>query len=307
MFKFFVQLYKSIELSTRLINLDLLMKMSEYKMGIARASIVAVLLVAFLGGVIYHSFPPETIPLQIVPSVAFGLIGVGEEATSEIPSADVEYENLTFSYDLLEFEFIFANESWIGFTFRSEEGFSLLGYEGEFAAASLERIVVRPLKVTVVDGFLARNMSLTFTIEVIRNYVLNAALEAMEITDLGTYENLNRNTTLVTVDNAVKFYEDKGDELCSGYWIPPRDWVISATQLSSMLQGSGTASITFDLTLSANINYDITREGNRETGETNLLGEGRLGTIEITYDQGEILWVRYDFQKIGLVLLTISR
>jgi len=303
--------------------------MGEYRKEVLKA-VTMVLLVVLLGCVIYCSFPPEP------PSpVAFALVWAGEQS-----KAPDEYEEKTYtyaftmSYDLLEFEFGFTNGSWTGYSrlthinesyseryLRDRKELSQidwLGYKGEFDAKGLKSIVVRPFPLMAWNAWEARTLNMTYTIETIRDYTLNVALETAETTDLGTYHNLNNNNTQVGTGENCTWIEHRGDELWSGYWTPPRaftyirdnkttilnDWVINATQLTSMLKGAGTASITFDLRLNVNIKYNMTVAGISEIGEKSLLGEGRLGSIKIGYDQGEILWVNYNFTNVCLILLT---
>jgi hypothetical protein len=95
---------------------------------------------------------------------------------------------------------------------------------------------------------------------------------------------------------------------CSGFWktTGTGGWTINADQLSSMLQGNGTALITFDAAINASVRYELRNE-NVETGELTLSPwEGRLGIIEIVYEQGKITWIRYSFSRASLTLLTTS-
>jgi len=307
--------------------------MSGYRREAFKAASM-VLLAVLLGVVIYHSFPPRESPL-----VVFGLVWLrGEQSGTSDEGNGFGYD-LAGSYDLLEFEFIFANGSWTGYSrfdhvnesyrerFLGEQAeFSrtnLLGYKGEFDAEGLEGIVVRPLPMIMWDAWVARKLS-AYAIEIIRNYRLDVALETAAITDLGTYQNLKNNNTVISVSSlGVENYtwtKHRGEELWSGYWTPPRnftyegkgknsvrttvlnDWVINVGQLTSMLEGSGTAFITFNLSLSVNTKYNVTVPDVQEVGETSLLGEGNLGTIKISYDQGEILWISYDFSNVKMIM-----
>ena len=289
MFKIFVQLYKSVELNVYKTNKLLVLKMSEYKKEMVRSAIVAVLIVALLSGFSYHFFPQSRLPR--VPFV-FGW------AEGDTKCGNAEYKNQTLDWDGLEFEFTFVNGSSI----HEPDTTISLEYHGEFNATSLQRIAIGMFHL----GIGSSPENVTYHLEIDKNTTISASLETVETTDLGAYEYMIGRSIIAYTNSCVQIFIRTFQSSYSGYWKRPGSLMIDINQLSSVLPDSGTVWITFDATLSVNVRYEITIEGTTETGETILSWEGTIGAIEISCDQGRIIWVKYDFQGISLVLFTIS-
>lgn len=299
MYKIFAQLYKSVELNMYITNETLVLKVSEYKRKMIRSTIVAVLLVVLLSGVSYNFFPQS-----LLPKAPF----VFAWAKGHTLYTDAIYENQTLDWDMLEFNFAFSNGSSIQEPRfggqKGEESTISLEYHGEFNATSLQEIgFIRLTQVNILSS--PENIAYNLTIS--KSTTISATLKTVETTDLGIYKCLNETRSIIAYTNScAQIILWTGNTSYSGYWAQPLGWIMDINQLSPFLQGSGTASITFDATLWVSIKYEIIIEGTTETGETSLPCEGTMGTIQITYDQGKILWVKYDFQGIRLALLTIS-
>lgn len=276
--------------------------MSAYKSDMAKAAIT-ILLVVLLGIASYHFFPQSPIPRE--PFV-FAWIEGNANYT------DTMYKiNKTLQWVMLDFEFAFVNGSSIhepNANAQAGQSFEIcLEYHGEFNATSLQRIGISRTGISFGTSCNTTQME--------KNTTINTALKAVEVNDLGTFEELNWHETTTNYGNGCVSIGISGwpNQSYSGNWkrygerdFKDIEWMMGIDQLSSMLPGSGIAWITFNATISVNIKYEITVDGTTETGETSLLYEGTIGTIEITYDQGRILWVKYDFQGARLQLLTKS-
>lgn len=270
----------------------------EYRGEIAQLAIVAVLLVALLSGVSYYLFPQYSSPIGPTPSFVYAWVKGNESQTGNT------YESKTVLWELLDFEFSFVNGSSVHEPNVGDE----IGkeyvvypeYHGEFDATDLLKIVIRRFPVTIggiknttigqvyIETFTHEDNTTSY-LEAHGNFSISVSLRGIDVIDLGT---------LKLIDWVYGPYSD------SGYW-KKGSWTIDVNQLSSMLLGSGTALITFDAALNVHVQYEITVEGTTKTGENDLSLEESMGTIEIAYDQGKLLYVRYDFESIRLILLKV--
>jgi len=294
-------LYKCVGLNRRFNTIkDVVKALSvwkEYGREIAQSSIVAVLLVALLSGVSYYLFPQYSSSIGPTPSFVYAWVKGNESQTGNV------YENKTVLWKLLDFEFSFVNGSSIhepGEGEKGEEQVIRLEYHGELDATDLLKIVIRQFSV-IIGG--VKDMTIgqvhieTFThednttdyLEAHGNFSISVSLRSIDVIDLGTLK-------------LIDWVRDPSSD--SGYW-KNGAWTMDADQLSSMLLGSGTALIVFDAAVNVHVKYEITVEGITKTGENDLSWEGSMGTIEITYDLGKLLYIRYDFESIKLQLLKV--
>jgi hypothetical protein len=290
-------------------------KVSWYKREIVFAGIMALLLTVVLGAMSYFLLPQTGTQLKARSPTIFAFSLTGGNIAYESPTL----ENQTIRQDTmdwlqLEFEFIFANGSSIHEPdiFNGEVGKQFIirpEYHGEFEAETLQRISIELFRVYITD--LPENASTS--LEVNKNTTISVSLRATQIIDLGVRTSLNERTkyeqTMFPKLHGSTKLLGGGVLSCSGFWETTGygGWTINISQLSDMLQGNGTALITFDATINASISYEIGNE-NVETGEVTLSPwEGRIGTIEIVYEQGKITWIRYSFSRASLILLTTSQ
>lgn len=270
----------------------------EYGREIARSAIVAVLLIALLSGVSYHLFPQYSSPIGSTPSFVYAWVKGNESQT------DNPYESKTVLWESLDFEFIFVDGPSIHEPNVGEE----IGkeyvicpeYHGEFDATDLLKIVIKRFSLTIggakntilgpfhIETFTYQDNTTSY-LEAHGNFSISVFLRSIDVIDLGT---------LQLIDWIHGPYSD------SGYW-KNGAWTIDVNQLSSMLPGSGTALITFDATVNVHVQYEITVEGTTKTGENDLSWEDSMGTTEIAYDDGKLLYIRYNFESIRLILLKV--
>ena len=282
--------------------------MSAYKREVIFAGIMALSLITVLGAISYLLFPQTTSQLKTRTPATFAFSLIGGNLAYESPTI----ENQTIRHDTmdwlqLEFEFTFANGSsihepdWRSVP-KGETGAIRPEYYGEFDAKTLQKISINLFGIGVIS--LPENTSL----EVNKNTTINVSLKAVQITDLGVYRRLNERKTITVNPKGFEVEIGSRNVSYSGFWKSYGNWIIDADQLASMLQGNGTALVTFDATVSAMIEYEITRDETTEKGEAALSPwEGRIGTIEIVYEQSKITWIRYSFSRVSLILLTTSQ
>jgi hypothetical protein len=80
-------------------------------------------------------------------------------------------------------------------------------------------------------------------------------------------------------------------------------WHVNVGKLSSVLQGSGIATITFSLDVIMDLRYGLFRTaGENVTGGVNLKWNGTWGTLDVTHEDGKITWVKYRFSLVALVM-----
>jgi hypothetical protein len=280
----------------------LVFEMAEYKKEIVRSSIVALLVVALLSGVSCHFFPQFSLPKE-------PFVFAWTEGNSSY--IDTAYEvNETLKWLMLEFWFTFANGSSIhepNLDVPKGQPVAIgLEYHGELNATSLQWI-----------GFSRTGVGLGSSCNTILmdiNTTIGAALETAEVNDLGTFEEMNWHENRTNYGNgSASIGIGDLNQSYSGYWKKHSErefedvaWMMYTDQLSGLIPDSGVAWITFNATVNVDILYEITIGGETRTGETTLQCERTIGTIEITYDKDEMLWVKYDFQGISLLLLTLS-
>lgn len=257
-------------------------------------TITAILLGCLLGAIVYYS------PIgNVLPESSFAFVlakGVGQ--------SDSIHEKTTFDWNMLAFSFTFANGSSICDP-------DMLGkllwvqpeYHGEFNATALQEIFLYLFHL----GIISLPQNVTCSLDMSKDTTISAVLNDSGTIDLGTHECLNETCFIhynsSDITHAI-VNRTEGISSYSGYWKPHNDWLIDANQLCIMLKDSGKAFITFEAALNVDIKYEITKGNITETGETNVRWEGTIGTIEITYDQGNMVWVKYDFWAVRLILLT---
>lgn len=264
----------------------------------ARSAVIAVLLIALLGGVNFYLFPQYS---SSEPTLSYAFMWVKGSENQAVNW----YENKTILWELLDFKFSFANGSSLHepnvlggeigkeYSIRPE-------YHGDFDATELLKIAIQRLPILIcgTKGFtIGPSHGETYTheddtnssMEIHGNYSIRVSLRGIDVVDLGI---------LRLIDWV------RGPNSDSGYW-KNGIWTIDADQLSSMLTGSGTASINFDATVNAHVQYKISDDGTTKEGENDLSWQGSIGKIEIVYEQTRLKFIRYDFQSIRLVLLQI--
>ena len=276
------------------------------------SGIMALMLITVLGAVSYLISPQtEDHEIQYVfqapESFAFTLTEANVSNESPTP------ENQTMKYDTmdwlqLEFEFTFTDKIYPIHEpdmFNKKHVTIYPEYHGEFNATPLQSIDIELFRFFCM-GSLPENAT---SMEFYRNITISATLRDTQIIDLGVRTSVNER--IKTRYSIIRGFlggivEISGwDWSCSGFWEKNHagGWIISVDQLSSMLQGNGTAYITFDATINARVRYEMKNE-TEETSELTLpTWEGRLGTIEIVYEQGKITWIRYSFFSASLTLL----
>lgn len=311
MYKFLVQLYKRIALSAWTPKRVLVEKVSWFKREAIFAGIMALSLITVLGAISYLLFPQTTSQLKTRTPATFAFSLIGGDLAYESPTI----ENQTIRHDTadwlqLEFEFTFANGSSIHEPNvplpEGETGVIRPEYYGESDAETLQRIYVKLFHFGIVA--IPENVSL----EVSKNTTISVVLKATEVFNLGVYKCLNERKTITGYPKGFEVEIGSMNRSYSGSWKPnpmvdAEDWAIDVDQLTSMLQGNGTALVTFDATINVTIRYEMIDE-NVESGEITLSPwEGRIGTIEIVYEQSKITWIRYSFSKASLILLTTSQ
>ena len=95
------------------------------------------------------------------------------------------------------------------------------------------------------------------------------------------------------------------DRTATGYWESTNySWEITASQLSEILNGSGVATITFNTCYSTELKYKIiTMPEGVLTGNASLSWSGAWGTLQLTYKEGKISLVKYNFKTIKLIMI----
>lgn len=298
MYKIFVQPYKYVGLNTTKTLKELGEIVSESQKKIIGATAIAVMLVAFLGLLSYQFFPEPKIPTAL----AFVWLKGKQEPTDN---------TIALLISTLSPKFTFQNE-----TLWWEEQVSLktsgipeepyITLQGEHNATWLKSMNIHPYNIICTPRDLPFDGAYNITIAV--NTTIYVSLEAMTNVDLGVYNSWNE--TYIVYQNDT-YSESSGiDEPTwnnSGYWEPKGvNWEIEVENLSSMLQGSGTALITFRGALHVKLDYEIIMNGVKKTNRKNLSWEGNMGIFKVTYDQSRIIWIKYEIPAVRLTMLTIS-
>jgi hypothetical protein len=304
-------------------------KVNWYRREIIFSGTMALMLIAVLSAVSYL-ISPQTEDFQIqyvfqTPETHAFTLTVSN-ASSESPTL----ENRTIKYDMidwlqLEYEFTFSGHIYPIHEPSNHGKTTRIGpeYHGEFNATPLQSIDIELYRI-FIDGFSPENMTY---LEIYKNITISASLRTTEnvtsvelcknikispsqrttqIFDLGVRTSINEKTKLY--DSNVEISIQSWMWSATGFWQKNNagGWFISVDQLSNMLQGNGTAVITFNATINTRIKYELRNE-NMETSEVTLpQWEGRLGTIEIVYEQGKITWVRYSFYRASITILSAS-
>jgi hypothetical protein len=183
-----------------------------------------------------------------------------------------------------------------------------ISFQREYNATWLTSIGIRPHTIVCQPEDLPFNGSYSLTMTM--NTTINATLEAMENIDLGTYSCWNE-SYLISQNDSYSHSSMIGNPTWdnSGYWKrgwEPEDtmWVMKNGELSGMLQGSGTALITFRGVIDLKLDYEITMNKVKRTDVKTLSWQGSLGIIKLTYDQNKLFWMKYEIQAIQLAMLT---
>jgi hypothetical protein len=79
-------------------------------------------------------------------------------------------------------------------------------------------------------------------------------------------------------------------------------WYVTLNQLLQKLPATGTATIQFHSSISMEVNYNITLNGESKTGRELLSWNGIVATYQLYTDQGRIISVKYDFASVFLFL-----
>lgn len=271
----------------------------EFRKSIVGAIATAVMLVAFLVFLSYQFFPEARIP------TSFALVWL--EGKQEPVN-----NTITLLISTLSPTWTFQNETcwWTEevavrtYGIPEDRGWMML--PGEHNATWLKSIRIHPYKIICTPVNLPFEGAYDITLTM--NTTIYVSLEAVTTVDLGVYNCWEESYTVY--QNATHSGNStKGEPMWnnSGYWKPESaNWEIDIENLSSMLQGSGTALITFRGILRVNLDYEITMNGVKKADGKSLLWEGNMGIIKVTYDQSRITWIKYEIPTIGLNMLTMS-
>jgi hypothetical protein len=272
--------------------------MSESRKKIVGATVIAVMLVALLGFLSYQFFPELNVPT----SFAFVWLEGKQEPINN---------TVTLLISTLSPKFTFQNETLWWEVQKSLKTYGIpedpyIMLQGEHNATWLKLMSIHPYNIICTPADLPFDGTYDITMAI--NTTIHVFLEAITNVDLGVYNCWN--------ESYIVFQNDTHTESSSigeptwnnsGCWEPKgANWEIDVEKLSGMFQGSGTALITFRGVLQVNLNYEITISGVKMTNEKNLSWEGNMGIIKVTYDQGRIIWVKYEIPAIGLIMLTMS-
>jgi hypothetical protein len=279
---------------------------SEYRKELLKSAIVAIMSASLLGAATYHLVQPEHRSI----SVAFAL---GEERQfSGI------HTKAKFNWFLaLNFTFLNGSSVEVRPFPNAECSPTPNPYTGEFDATDLQKIAVSFSAFHYVDDYIDAT---EFMLAFLRNRTIAATLIDQEMTDLGSGKNFGTwgyiltrpyNQTeyneLISSFNASKM----GVKPSTGYWKATRcasldaNWEMSINELGDMLHGSGTANITFKLQLTEQLKYKLTTsEGDSMIGNATLSWSGMWGIFQLTYEEGKISWVKYNFTTITMRVIT---
>ena len=285
--------------------------MSEYRKELLKSAIVAIMSASLLGAATYHLVQPEYRSI----SVAFAL-GEGRQFSGNCSAAFGCWLDLNFTFlngsVITKSPLPPLEELCLGKPIPDE-------YSGEFNATELQKITV------VVHGFsgfyLHDKSILKFIVACLQDRTIDVTLVDQEITDLGSsktfggtwgtysgndYAPLNK-TDFDALKSFIKssFNITKKERSSTGYWkTTDYIWGITTNQLGDMLYGSGTANITFTMDINMELKYKITTtsEGNL-TGDATLSWSGTWGTLQLTHEEGEISWVKYNFATVKLIMI----
>jgi hypothetical protein len=181
-----------------------------------------------------------------------------------------------------------------------------ISFQDEYNATWLTWIGIHPQTIVCQPEDLPFNGSYSLTMTV--NTTIYATLEAMENVDLGTYNCWNESYFICqndTYSNSSIIGKPTWDN--SGYWEPEgANWGMEIKELSGMLQGSGTALISFRGVIDVKLDYEMVVNGVKRTDVKTLSWEGGLGMVKVTCDQPLIVWTKYEIQAIQLAMLTVS-
>ena len=310
--------------------------MSWYRREMVFSGTIALMLIAVLGAASYL-ISPQTEGLQNqyvdqTPEINAFILMV-----SNASSESLTLENRTIEYEMtdwfqLECEFTFSGHIYPIHVPSTNGKTMIIGpvnqvYYGEFNATPLQGIDIEmyPMNLFWFDN-------LTY-FEKCRNVTISAYLNDtqskehhccwcvshydVQITDLGTLTSINDNVGIYNSTSrgnrgnsiVLDFRNLQERELSvTGFWRKGgrNGWFINVDQLSSMLQGNGTAVITFNATINTYIKYESKNENAGITEVTLPQWEGTLGTIEIVHEQGKITWIRYTFYGASITILPAS-
>lgn len=282
--------------------------MAENRKQVFAGTVASILLACLLGAVVYY-YPIG----DVKPKVAFAFV---LEAADQVPS-DPEYDNHTFLHRFFEMKFGLKNGSTIidgGVGLHFPKGVCWGGlkpeYQGEFAAlvqdieATLWSYSTAPWGYT--EGIGAHtDLGTVANVSTTQNVTISSSLATATIIDMGICRFIYGPEAWDTY--STKHWNIPFHPLAKKVVTNRPRWNISSTELLRHLEGSGTATIAFDATFNVHVNYTVTLGNKTETGEKDLFWEGRLGTIEVTYDETSIFEVRYHFIRVDFLLLTLKQ
>jgi hypothetical protein len=259
---------------------------------ISLAAVLVITLVVVSNLLVSYLEVPSVVPT----SFAFALLeGSADPANSTIAlMVSTLSPNFTFRNGGMEGDLIFSG-------IPKEMPIS---FQGEHDTTSLTSIRIRPHIIVGQPKDLPFNGSYSLTIAM--NTTIYATLEAMENVDLGAYNCWNESYFICqndTYSNSSSIGKPTWNN--SEYWEPEgANWGMEIGELSGMLQGSGTALVTFHGVIDVTLDYEITMNGMKKTDVKTLSWEGGLGMLKLTYDQNKLVWMKYEIQVIQLAMLT---
>ena len=182
-----------------------------------------------------------------------------------------------------------------------------LSGQGEFNTTWMTSFGFQPQTIVCKAEDLALNGSFSMTVTL--GTTIYATLEATQDVDLGTYVCSNESYAVSQNGNQSQS-SSVGQPTWnySGYWQPAAtgaNWEMETKDLSSMLQGSGNASITFHAVIGAEVDYEATINGVNTTGVNTASWEGNLEVVQVTYDLSTIVWMEQQLQAIQLTAMTV--
>lgn len=299
MYKILVHMYKSVGLNTTRTSNKFVIDMNESRKSIVGAAATAVIVVAFLGFLSHQFFPTSNIPT----SFALAWLHGKQEPTNNTITLLISTlsPKLTFQNETLWME-----EEVIIMTDGIPEELDWMVLQGEYNATWFRSMSIHPYNLVCTSTDLPFEGAYNITMTI--NTTIYVSLEAMTYVDLGVYDCWNE-SYIVYQNDTYGLSSSLGEPTWnnSGLWAPQSvDWEIDVEKLSSMLQGSGTALLTFRGVLRVNVDYEITTNGVKKTNGRTLSWEGNMGIIKVTYDQNRIISIKYEIPAVGLTMLTTS-
>lgn len=285
--------------------------MSEYRKELFKSALVAVMSAALLGALTYHLIQPEDGPLPVV----FGLGEAGQFSGN--------YSTLE-GYCLI-LQFTFLNRSRIEkspLPSHEEMCQGLLvhdEYNGKLEATELQRITLSVYGIS--SASYDADAVVRYLAACLRDRIINVTLvdRNHDMIDLGSSKHLGSISGMQTGDFGdpnKTYYDSLLDELMTSFNSTKRQftstdywaatdyvWSMTIDELGDMLQGSGTATIAFTIDINIKLKYVILRTSEKDlTGNATLSWAGTWGTLQLTYEEGRISLIKYNFATIKLIM-----